>query len=136
MTVRATYKRVSEALKVISGDETFAQRVEERLQSRRIIKSLIARRVSRGLSQSQIARELGCTQSRVSKIENGFDAELKLEELEAYAKALGCDVTLQFARREERPDSDEPYLHIDERDESNRGDRMASVGRPDQSVSR
>lgn len=93
------FSNVSEMINSISDDTSFKQEFEDRLRSRQIVKSLIAMRVGGDISQSDVAKELGCTQSRVSKIENGYDGELRLRDLEAYAKVLGRDVQLLFSDR-------------------------------------
>jgi DNA-binding XRE family transcriptional regulator len=49
-------------------------------------------RQSLGLTQAQVARDLGVSQSRVSQIENGNLEAMELETLRAYAGALGGHV--------------------------------------------
>jgi len=56
-------------------------------------------RATKGITQLEIAELLGTTQSKVSKLENGSDAELRFSELEAYAKATGSEITIIFSER-------------------------------------
>ena len=72
-------------------DDDFANELEERIQSQAIINSLVGRRIAKGMSQSDVAQHLDCSQSRISKIEAGTDAELRLDELMAYGRALGME---------------------------------------------
>ena len=80
-------------------DADLAAELESELSSRQVVRALFAMRSARGVSQAEIASQLECSQSRVSKIENGVDADLSIGELEAYAKALDCDVMLTFQKR-------------------------------------
>ena len=70
------------------ADDDFVKELEERIQSHAIITRLVARRIAKGISQGDVAQQLGCSQSRISKIEAGTDAELRLDELVAYGRAL------------------------------------------------
>jgi transcriptional regulator with XRE-family HTH domain len=93
------FSSVSRMIDAISGDDELADAVKKRIAQRQIVKTLFAMRAARGVSQAQIATALGCTQSRVSKIENGFDGDLNFRELEAYARVLDHDVRLVFMKR-------------------------------------
>jgi transcriptional regulator with XRE-family HTH domain len=62
--------------------------------SRKIVQALSIMRCAAGLSQADIGRSLGVTQSRVSKIEAGNDGSISLAELQGYAKALGRDLAI------------------------------------------
>ena len=56
-------------------------------------------RLANEITQSRIAEELNCGQSRISKIEIGDDDTLSLREIEAYAKVLNCEVEIRFSKR-------------------------------------
>ena len=75
-------------------DEEFAHELEEQIAARTVLKSLIAQRVVRNISQEDIAQRLGCTASRVSKLENSRDSDLTLGELAAYASALESEFAI------------------------------------------
>lgn len=92
------HNNVSEMLAACE-DESLQRDVEKRISSRQIIKQLLTMRASRDMSQKDIAEKLGCTQSRVSKLENGTDDELRLGDLTGYLKALDYDLHLQLAER-------------------------------------
>lgn len=99
MTENVQYNSVQEMIRNISDDETFNQELEERITKRRLVKALHAMRTAKGVSQAAIADELECSQSRVSKIENGEDSELRVSELEAYARAMDRDLHIGFSNR-------------------------------------
>lgn len=96
------FKSVSEMRRTLNDDPKDVRQFDERLKRRQLVKTLFAMRSVKGVSQKEIADRLDCTQSRVSKIESGEDADLRLRELEAYAKSLGCDLTLVFTDRGNR----------------------------------
>jgi transcriptional regulator with XRE-family HTH domain len=91
MSTPRQYASVSELLQDIAPDQEFAPEFEEHIQRRSLIKHLLALRAARGLAQRDLAEELGCTQSRISKLENGTDDELRLGDLVKYVHALGFD---------------------------------------------
>jgi transcriptional regulator with XRE-family HTH domain len=93
------FASVSEMMADISADESFNAGFEERLQSRQIVKSLAAMRTAKGVSQEDIARELKCSQSKISKLESGTDAELQLRDLEAYGRVLGQQFQILVSKR-------------------------------------
>ena len=88
------YANVSDALNDLVADDSFRQEVKDQICRRRVVKTLSAMRVASGLTQANVADILGCKQSDVSRIEKGMDSELKMSEIEAYAKATGYEITI------------------------------------------
>ncbi|MBI1311939.1 helix-turn-helix domain-containing protein [bacterium] len=84
-------------------DDDFAAELETILAERRILKSLIAMRIAAGVSQGDIADKLGCSQSRVSKLERANDGDLKLDELAAYGAATGREFEILAHRKGSTP---------------------------------
>lgn len=85
-------------------DDMFESDAEKRalsdhIRQRRIVSMLTTLRVTKGLTQADIATVMGCKQARVSKLESGIDADLKISDLEAYAKATKSEVTLMISDR-------------------------------------
>ena len=84
-----TFDSVEKMVDALSGGDSFAEGVKKRIRANRVVTSLQAMRVAKGISQTRIAQELGSSQSRVSKIEKSEDSDLTLGEIEAYA-TLNC----------------------------------------------
>lgn len=89
MAGKKKYKNISEVLGDIEPDQKIREEFNKRIESRKIIKQLISLRAVQGMSQKDVAEKLVCTQSRISKLENGSDSMAKLGDLQAYAEAIG-----------------------------------------------
>jgi transcriptional regulator with XRE-family HTH domain len=85
------YTSVSALIRDVAPDAETSAATEKRILDRKLIKQLVAMRALRELSQKDIAKQLNCTQSRVSKFEQSLDEDVKLSDLRAYSKAVGCE---------------------------------------------
>ncbi len=103
MAKTETYHSVSEMVHEASGDEGFAAAYERRLAERRIIKDLMIKRATSGLSQKDVARSFGCTQSKISKLESMTDSELTIGDLAKYSRALGLELRITLAPKDSTP---------------------------------
>jgi len=83
------YRNVAEMVRETAEDQDFIRDFEQHLAQRQIIKYLMVLRASAQMSQKDIADKLRCTQSRVSKLENSTDGDLRLGDFAGYATALG-----------------------------------------------
>lgn len=91
-----TYKSVLESVGSILGNDA-QKKVQDQINRRQLVKALISMRVDAGLTQKDIADAIGCTQGRVSKIENGFDEDLQMRHIVVYAKLAKKDLTFLFS---------------------------------------
>ncbi len=105
MANKQQYTSVSEVLRDIAPDDTFQAEFDRHIAERSVIKQLLALRATLGLSQQDIADHIGsgCTQGRISKLENAKDADVRLGNLQAYADAVGCDFMAQPMPRYLKP---------------------------------
>lgn len=79
---------------IVPDDESLVTEVQEQYDKQRLVGQLATLRNHRGISQADIAKELGCRQSRISKLENGLDDDVTVKDLAAYAKLANCDLTI------------------------------------------
>src|SRR5438874_1618374 len=86
---KKTFGSVSQLTRDLAESQTFADAVVRRLAERDVLDHLMALRTTQGLSQKDIAGKIGCTQSRISKLEGGKDNDLRLGDFAHYADALG-----------------------------------------------
>jgi len=82
------YKNVASMVTDLSEDAAFSEGFSERLQRREFIKTLMVLRAREGMSQQELAQQIGCTQSKVSKLESSGDAEIRFGDLMSYLKAV------------------------------------------------
>jgi DNA-binding transcriptional regulator YiaG len=75
-----------------------ARRVHVAGQRTMVITRLVCQRLSAELSQKDVARRMGRTQSWVSKFEDRTDAELTLGDIQAYCQAVAGSLALEFGR--------------------------------------
>jgi len=79
-----------------TDDPAFADEFEARLASRRLVTLLSVLRCRAGLSQRDLAARLGCTQSKVSKLESGKDSDVRVGDLVSYTSATDHEIRLFF----------------------------------------
>lgn len=83
---------------ILEAEEDF-ESLKQQMQSRQIVKALATIRVERGLTQKNVADVMGQTQGKISRIENGVDADLKISDIVSYAKATGIEITMLLSDR-------------------------------------
>lgn len=74
-------------------------------------KQLYAMRVKAGLSQTEMAKKVGCGQPKISKIEEKEDSLITLEDLRSYCQALGYNMEIHFHRRKTLADQIAYHVH-------------------------
>jgi transcriptional regulator with XRE-family HTH domain len=72
---------------LLADEPGFVKEFETRLSNRQLVKSLAVIRARAGLSQKELAAKMGCSQSKISKLESGIDADLKFGDVAAYLQA-------------------------------------------------
>lgn len=104
------YTSVSEMLSDLPEDKAFAADFADHINQRQVVKQLVALRSAKGVSQQDVAKSLEVTQSKVSKLENGIDDDLRLGDLKGYLKAFDMDLGIVFAEHS-RTITDEVKYH-------------------------
>lgn len=87
--------------KLLPGEQEFTEELRTQVNRRRLVAQLADLRNLNGISQKDVAEQLDCTQSKVSKLENGYDDNLTLQALIAYAKLFDSDLTILFSSKED-----------------------------------
>ncbi len=83
-------------IKELSTDQQLKEKFIKEIENRRLSKFLTILRCKNNLTQKQIAEKIGCTQSRISKIETSYDADIGVNDLIDYAKALNLKLEIGF----------------------------------------
>lgn len=94
------YRNVEDLRKASIVSAETARRVRATGERTKVITQLVCQRLSAGLSQKDVARRMGRTQSWVSKFEDRLDAELTLGDIRAYYQAIAGGLALEFGRRD------------------------------------
>lgn len=92
---RKGHRNVKDMVRDLLADEPgVVAEFEARLDKRQLVKSLAVIRARAGLSQQELAAKMGCSQSKISKIERGVDADLGFGDVEAYLRATGHEAKI------------------------------------------
>jgi len=87
------YRTTSEMLEDTDTPQEIIDSVKE-VEAQMVVPLLTGMRVSKGLTQRQLAQAIGCSQGRISKLESGRDEDLRLQDLIDYALAIEGSVWL------------------------------------------
>jgi transcriptional regulator with XRE-family HTH domain len=90
------YNSVSEMIGGVSKDNSHKELVDKQIKERSLSKFLFCLRCGHGLSQKELAEKIGCSQSRISKIEHARDVDLTIQDLVDYGKALKLQVEIGY----------------------------------------
>ncbi|MCE5303348.1 MAG: transcriptional regulator [Planctomycetaceae bacterium] len=93
MSKTKTYKSVLEMLGDIAQEDSTIDigEFKQYMAERKLVKELAILRSSRGLSQEELAKKIGHSQSWASKLEHGTDDELSIGDLRAYLSVFGLE---------------------------------------------
>jgi transcriptional regulator with XRE-family HTH domain len=67
-------------------------------KQRKVINYLINLREQRGMSQKEVAERMGVSQSKISKMENSLDFDLKHFDLTRYANVFGVTAEVHLEK--------------------------------------
>ena len=126
MSHKKRYSKVSELVEATASPE-FARAFEEHVAARQIVQKLQLMRVHHGLSQADMAERLGCTQSRISKLESGTDAALSISDILGYASATGYSIQLVFLKEETKMVDEVKYHFFETKELMERLSKLANV---------
>jgi predicted transcriptional regulator len=77
-------------------DEAFKREYDKLTPRYAMISELIAKRIKKGLTQKELAKRVGTTQSSIARLEGG-NVNPSLDFLERIAEELGSKLTVHFA---------------------------------------
>jgi len=91
--------KVAEAM----GTPEIASELVEEHAATRIADYFNAERERQGLSQRDVARRMGVSASKICRFEDSYDRDLNYADIDAYAKALGVELKVEFKPTAENP---------------------------------
>ncbi|MCD4813646.1 helix-turn-helix domain-containing protein [bacterium] len=80
----------------LSTDEEFKKSVAYEIENRMISKFLLMLRCKHQLTQTKLAKKVGCSQGKISKIESSYDKDIAVGDLLNYASVLGLHLEIGF----------------------------------------
>lgn len=92
------YSSVAELLKGEGAASASIKRVQALSGKTRVAKQLVQIRIREGLTQTELAKKIGCTQSRISKIESGHDEDITLGIIRDYVKATNGRISISCGK--------------------------------------
>jgi transcriptional regulator with XRE-family HTH domain len=95
-TMGKKYSSVLEMLKGTGNNKRTITAVEKLIKERSLVTQLIILRCRHNMTQKELAAKIGCTQSRVSKIESSLNREIVVADLLDYAKALNLRLEIGY----------------------------------------
>jgi len=81
------YRTTSEMLEGTGTPQELVESVKD-VEAQTAVAMLAGMRVSKGLTQKELAEAIGCSQGRISKLETSQDEDLRLGDLLDYTRAL------------------------------------------------
>ena len=96
MAKNKRYGDVSQMIRETSDSQDFSEAFEKQLAERQLMKQLLLVRMEKGLSQEDVAKKMGCTQSKVSKLESSKDGDIQMDDLVKYSTAIGLRPQFMF----------------------------------------
>src|SRR5271165_6718639 len=81
-----SYLTTSEMLEDLGTPQEIVDSVKD-VENQEAVNILVSMRVAKGLTQKELADMLGCTQGRISKLEQGRDEDLRLKDFLDYTRA-------------------------------------------------
>ncbi len=90
------FKNVADAAAHLADNPQTATEVNNEVRASELLSTLISMRISKELTQEQIAKSMGCDASTVSRIESGSGRELKWSDIVGYVDALNVQMGIMF----------------------------------------
>ena len=81
---------------IFADDDDAASEIKNEIRSQKLATILHSMRCRAGISQQEMAERLGCTQSRVSKLEHSDTSRITVRDLEDYSRNLGINLIIRF----------------------------------------
>jgi transcriptional regulator with XRE-family HTH domain len=91
-----TFKNTADAAAHLSGNPETARTVQNEIARNTLVSLLLKLRVTKGLTQEEVANSMQCDPSKISRMESGNDSQLKWLDILGYARALRVQMSVLF----------------------------------------
>ena len=90
------YKSMTDMIRNVSEDDQFKDDMLSDLSRRSVSRFLFTLRCEHNLTQKQLAHKLGCSQSRISKIERSYDEDISIKDMLDYGVAFNQKLEIGY----------------------------------------
>ncbi len=80
----------------LADNPEIESRVDQLIDKSQVIRILTEGRLARKMTQHDVAQRMGCNQSKVSRIEDGYDDDLTFGDMKRYLNAVDLEFTMMF----------------------------------------
>lgn len=94
--MKTTRKNIAQLAASLAGDPAAENGVRSAIVQNSLVSHLLSLRVSRGLTQEDVAKSMRCDPSKISRLESGDDTNLKWVDVVLYSHALELDMQIVF----------------------------------------
>ncbi len=98
------YGSVADLMRGEGVSQEVQGKVKDLENETRVVLHLAKLRQAAGITQEEMAKHLGVTQSAISKLESGTDSEVTLREIREYARATDQRIGVMFGK---------PFTHVE-----------------------
>lgn len=92
------YDNVSDLIGDLIEDGALANQIRQEIGEQRLSTALFTMRNHQGMTQTDVAEKIGCSQSAVSKLEHATEDQITVGDLVRYSSALGLNLSIQFTK--------------------------------------
>lgn len=96
------FASVSALVKATLEDKGQAEAICQKIAGAQIVNAMIRTRAAAGMTQADVAQNMNCTQSAVSKLEHSSDADLTLKDIASYLRATGGRLNIGVGKQPNR----------------------------------
>ena len=89
-------EQVAEMARTLGCEAETAELVLEDVRARTLTRGLTLARMKHDLTQKELAARMGCSESKVCRMEAAADADLNFGDILAYANAVGLELSFLF----------------------------------------
>jgi len=93
------YKSIKDLVEGLSESQEFKENIKNEILSRSLAKYLFTLRCENNLTQKELSDRVGCSQSRISKIEGSYDKDITLSDLFDYGEAFNLQLELGYRNK-------------------------------------
>jgi len=95
-----SFNNVKDMIEGLSEDDKFKKSALSEIENKTLAKFLFIQRCEHKLTQKQLADKIGCTQSRISKIESSYDSEITIKDLLDYGNAFNLQLGIEYRKKD------------------------------------